>query len=201
MIVDDKAKSRQYFNHHSSTGLNRNGYWRHDYRATAGILLDHHITRHIDIGCGNGAFLEYFSHASPDTELHGLDYSAEMVKRSRERLPSARIVEGDAEHMPLESDAFDGVSCHMSIHHYPHPDQALREMHRILMPGGLVLINDLTGPRWLIRLMNWSFRHWNTGDHAVYARTDMEQMLRSAGFRDVRSHSITPFTYVCQGIK
>ena len=64
-----------------------------------------------------------------------------------------------------------------------------------------MLINDLTGPRWLIRLMNWSFRHWNTGDHAVYARTDMEQMLRSAGFRDVRSHSITPFTYVCQGIK
>ena len=129
---------------------------------------------HIDIGCGNGAFLSYMHTIDPEIAIHGLDYSAEMVSRSRERLPNAEIVEGDAENMPLPDRSFDGVSCHMSIHHYPHPERALSEMNRILVKDGIVLINDLTGPRWLIRLMNWSFKHWNTGDHEVYPREKME---------------------------
>ncbi|MBQ4512436.1 MAG: class I SAM-dependent methyltransferase [Anaerolineaceae bacterium] len=123
--MDDKAKSRQYFNGHSSTGINRNGYWSHDYKATTAVLLDHKVTNHIDIGCGNGAFLAYLHAAAPEITIHGLDYSAEMVSRSRERLSCADIVEGDAEKMPLPDEAFDGVSCHMSIHHYPHPEKAL----------------------------------------------------------------------------
>lgn len=199
--MDDKAKSRKYFDRHSRTGLNREGYWRHDYKATVAILLEHGVGKHIDIGCGNGAFLAYLGKKAPRVSLHGLDYSPQMVQRSRERLPSAVIVEGDAERMPLADAAFDGVSCHMSIHHYPHPEQALLEMHRILGKGGLVLINDLTGPGWLIRLLNWSFRHWNTGDHAVYARKQMEEMLKAAGFTRVESRLLTPFTYVCFGVK
>ena len=89
----------------------------------------------------------------------------------------------------------------MSIHHYPHPELALSEMYRILSPGGIVLINDLTGPDWLIRLANRSFRYWNTGDHAVYARKTMEIMLREAGFRNIKSRNLTPFSYVCCGSK
>ena len=85
--MDDKAKSRQYFNKHSSTGLNRNGYWSRDYKATAEVLLAHSVTNHIDIGCGNGAFLAYLHKRAPEIQIHGLDYSAEMVRRSRERLP------------------------------------------------------------------------------------------------------------------
>ncbi len=199
--TDDKAKSKQYFNRHSSTGVNRNGYWNHDYKATAKILTDFGVRSHIDIGCGNGAFLEYLHEAAPEAALYGLDYSAEMVKRSRERVPYAEITEGDAEDMTLPDNAFEGVSCHMSIHHYPHPGQALSEMYRILRPGGIVLINDLTGPGWLIRLMNRSFRYWNTGDHAVYARETMETMLHIAGFRNINSKNLTPFSYVCCGVR
>ena len=199
--MDDKAKSRQYFNHHSSTGLNKNGYWNHDYKATAKILQDHGVTNHIDIGCGNGAFLSYLHTVDPGIAIHGLDYSSEMVRRSRERLPNAEIVEGDAENVSLPDRSFDGVSCHMSIHHYPHPEKALSEMNRILVKDGIVLINDLTGPDWLICLLNWSFKHLNTGDHEVYSRKEMEIMLRSAGFRDIRSRNLTPLSYVCFGVK
>ena len=181
--------------------MNRNGYWNHDYKVTAKILTEAGIRNLIDIGCGNGAFLEFLRNTAPEIALHGLDYSAEMVKRSRERLPSAEITEGDAESMPLPDNTFDGVSCHMSIHHYPHPELALSEMYRILRPGGIVLINDLTGPDWLIRLTNRSFRYWNTGDHAVYARQTMETMLREAGFCDIKSRNLTPFSYVCCGSK
>ena len=89
----------------------------------------------------------------------------------------------------------------MSIHHYPHPELALSEMYRILSLGGIVLINYLTGPDWLFRLANRSFQYWNTGDHAVYARKTMEIMLRAAGFRNIKSRNLTPFSYVCCGSK
>ena len=199
--MDDKAKSRQYFNSHSITGLNRNGYWSRDYKETAEVLLAHGVTNHIDIGCGNGAFLAYLHQRAPEIQIHGLDYSAEMVRRSRERIPGADIMEGDAENMQLPDSSFDGVSCHMSIHHYPHPEKALAGMHRILRENGIVLINDLTGPHWLIRLMNRSFKRWNTGDHEIYPREKMEEMLRAAGFRNIKSRNLTPFSYICCGEK
>ena len=117
--MDDKQKSKKYFDGHSSTFVNRNGYWNHDYRLTSRILKKRNVKKLIDIGCGNGAFLEMFHKLSPGTKLAGLDLSHEMVLRSRERLPEADITEGDAEGMPFEDGAFDAVSCHMSIHHHP----------------------------------------------------------------------------------
>ena len=199
--MDDKQESRNYFDSHSSTFLNRNGYWNYDYRLTSRILKKRNVKKLVDIGCGNGAFLEMFHKLSPGAKLAGLDLSHEMVLRSRERLPEADITEGDAEKMPFEDGAFDAVSCHMSIHHYPHPEKSLAEMYRILMDNGTVVINELTGPKLLRRFMNWCFTKWPTGDHAVYSRAEMEQMLHAAGFQNIRSRMVTPFSYVSVGRK
>ena len=197
--MDDKKKSKAYFDRHSRTFLNRNGYWSHDYRITMKILMKRKVRSLIDVGCGNGAFLAMFRQAAPDAVLHGLDLSHEMAVQCRRRLPEADITEGDAENMPFEDRSFDAVSCHMSIHHHPHPDRSLSEMHRILKRNGTLVINELTGPAPLRRLMNRWFRIWPTGDHAVYSRAEMEEMLKKAGFTRIRSRLITPFTYVCVG--
>ncbi len=199
--LDDKQKSKSYFNSHSSTIINRNGYWSYDYRITSKILMRWNVKNLIDIGCGNGAFLSIFHKAAPGVKLSGLDLSSEMVAQSRRRLPDADIVEGDAENMPFDAETFDAVSCHMSIHHHPHPNRSISEMYRILKKGGCVVINELTGPAPLRRFMNWCFTKWPTGDHAVYSRTEMEKMLREAGFEHIHSRLITPFTYVCTGLK
>ena len=201
MEMDDKQKSESYFNRHSSTIINRNGYWSYDYRITAKILMKRHVKNLIDIGCGNGAFLAMFHEAAPAVKLSGLDLSREMAAQSKKRLPEADIVEGDAENMLFTDASFDAVSCHMSIHHHPHPEKSLSEMYRILEKNGTVLINELTGPKWLRSFMNWWFTKWPTGDHAVYSRAEMEEMLRKAGFKHIRSKLITPFTYVCVGRK
>ena len=199
--MDDKQKSESYFNRHSNTVINRNGYWSYDYRITSKILMKRNVKNLIDIGCGNGAFLEMFHKAAPGVKLSGLDLSREMVARSRQRLPEVDIVEGDAENMPFTDKTFEAVSCHMSIHHHPRPEKSLSEMYRILMKNGTVVINELTGPKWLRRFMNWCFTKWPTGDHAVYSRAEMEGMLRAAGFRNIRSRMVTPFSYVSVGRK
>lgn len=198
---DDKRKSKSYFDSHSSTIINRNGYWSYDYRITSRILMRRNVKNLIDVGCGNGAFLYMFHQAVPGVKLSGLDLSGEMVAQSRKRLPDADIVEGDAENMPFDGETFDAVSCHMSIHHHPHPDKSISEMHRILKKEGCIVINELTGPAPLRRFMNWWFAKWPTGDHAVYSRAEMEEMLREAGFEHIHSRLITPFTYVCTARK
>ena len=50
--MDDKQKSRTYFDRHSSTIINRNGYWNYDYRMTSKILKRRNVKKLIDIGCG-----------------------------------------------------------------------------------------------------------------------------------------------------
>ena len=200
-VMDDKQKSKDYFNSHSSTIINRNGYWSFDYRITAKYLKRQNVRKLIDIGCGNGAFLEMFHNAAPGVMLYGIDLSHEMVAQSRLRLPEADIVEGDAEDIPFDDETFDAASCHMSIHHHPHPEKSISEMYRILEKDGCVVINELTGPALLRRFMNWWFTKWPTGDHAVYSAAEMEEMLREAGFEHIHSRLITPFTYVCTGRK
>ncbi len=199
--MDDKQKSKAYFNRHSSTVVNKNGYWSYDYRITAKELQRRNVRNLIDIGCGNGAFLAFFHTHSPSAKLSGLDLSHEMVVRSRERLPGSNIVEGDAEAMPFADESFDAVSCHMSIHHHPHPEKSLSEMYRILEKNGIVVINELTGPKWMRKFMNRCFTKWETGDHAVYSRPEMRQMMEEAGFKNIRSKLITPFTYMAVGFR
>ena len=53
-----------------------------------------------------------------------------------------RFVNGDAEHLPFADGSFDVVTCSNSFHHYPHQAHAIREMVRVLRPGGWLMLID-----------------------------------------------------------
>ena len=61
-------------------------------------------------------------------------------------------------------------------------------MYRILGNNGTVVINELTGPKWLRRFMNWCFTKWPTGDHAVYSRAEI---------RLIREHTVAEGAGIC----
>lgn len=106
------------------------------------------VYRLLDVGCGTANLLAVLA-ADPDAvELVGLDYSPEMVRRADAKLRSfgeadrLRVVHGDAEHLPFEKDAFDVVTCCNSFHHYPHQAAVVGEFHRVLRPGGMLIVVD-----------------------------------------------------------
>jgi ubiquinone/menaquinone biosynthesis C-methylase UbiE len=102
--------------------------------------------RILDIGCGTGVFAGRLREALPRARVWGLDLVAGMLEQGRARwrhhAGAVQPVQGDSERLPFQSDSFDVVTCANSFHHYPHQDRAVAEMHRVLAPGGRLLLVD-----------------------------------------------------------
>jgi ubiquinone/menaquinone biosynthesis C-methylase UbiE len=79
--------------------------------------------------------------------LAGLDISRTFVRMARENAARSRVEvdfqEGDAAAMPFAAEAFDFIVCRAAFKNFSDPVGALREMHRVLRPGGRALIIDM----------------------------------------------------------
>lgn len=87
-------------------------------------------------------------------QIVGFDASAEMLAVARRRFagnPEVAFQETDGEKLPAENDSFDAVFANMFLHHAPDPAGAIREMVRVLRPGGRLIVTDLDshGQEWM----------------------------------------------------
>ena len=103
--------------------------------------------------------------------------------------------------MPLESEQYEIVTCNMSIHHYPHAQNAVNEMYRILKPGGTLLLNDMDCASPIRALANWAFPRLPGGDVKMYTRREITQMIQEAGFGRWYYRKISPFSFLCTARK
>lgn len=69
-------------------------------------------------------------------EAVGVDFSLEAVELARRLVPNGRFEQGDAQSLPFATASFDAVLCGYGLMHLPVPSAALREMLRVLLPGG-----------------------------------------------------------------
>ncbi len=193
-----KSKSRAYFNRHRKSKWAHGGYWRHDYSYQLAEIEKISPERLIDIGCGPGAFLKLVQDSFPGIQLNALDLSEEMVQETKRRLSDTAVATvGDSEQMPLADAQYQAVTCNMSIHHYPHPQRALNEMHRILTPGGYLLLNDMDCIAPIRQVANLVFPLLPGGDVKMYSRRETENMVRAAGFREITYRKVSPFSFQC----
>lgn len=123
------------------------------WRSLAGLLPSDRVV--VDLGTGTGDLLPY---AAPRAaRVVAVDFSAVMLGTARERMRAAPgsaavdYVRGDLEDLPLADGIADGVVASLVLHHAAQPAVAIREMARILRPGGrLVLVDFLPhGEEWL----------------------------------------------------
>ena len=133
--------------------------------------------RILDAGCGNGRYSRFLlRQADADALLTGFDLSQQMLARARKRLASARIglVAADLTRLPYADASFDAVVSGWVLEHLPDPRPGLRELARVLKPGGKLLLltteNTFTG-RWCSRL--WHCR--------TYTRAELRQVCAECG--------------------
>ncbi len=104
----------------------------------------------LDVGCGVGDMLiDLVAEIAPGARAIGLDASAAMITTAKQRAADARVdVEfrvGDAESLDFADASMDAVHCTRVLMHLARPDQAIREMARVLRPGRRMV---LTEPDW-----------------------------------------------------
>ncbi|MEQ9259293.1 MAG: methyltransferase domain-containing protein [Roseovarius sp.] len=98
----------------------------------------------LDLCCGQGNVAAAASAAG--CCVTGLDFSAQMLAIARERVPEVEFVEGDAQALPFEDKSFEAVTCGFGLMHVPDQEKALREIARVLRPGGVFAMTSWCGP-------------------------------------------------------
>lgn len=117
------------------------------------------INRVLDLGCGHGFGVELIQQNFAPDRIVAVDIDEAMLSSSRQRVAASngagaarlaegacacdiRIVRGDAVRIEAPDGSFDLVLCHQLLHHVADQQAVLREIRRVLRPGGIVLIGE-----------------------------------------------------------
>lgn len=177
------AKSRSFFDAVGPEWDALRKVWSDDLlRARAVARLVAPGLSAVDVGTGTGAFaLEL---ARLGLRVVGVDRSSRMLTAARSRLDAAgagdvELRAGEASALPLRDGEVDAAFAHMVLQYLTAPADALREMARVVRPGGVVVVADFTSHE----------REWMREELGVlrlgFAREEIESLYASAGLVDL----------------
>jgi 2-polyprenyl-3-methyl-5-hydroxy-6-metoxy-1,4-benzoquinol methylase len=110
--------------------------------------------RLLDVGCGLGNDLSRFARGG--AIVTGVDVSPKAIELSRANFAhrglTGEFAVMDGESLEIPDASFDVVYCHTVLHFTPNPVQMIREIHRVLRPGGQAILMTVNSKSWLFRL-------------------------------------------------
>ena len=148
-MFDAIAPDYDRLNHILSFDIDKG--WRR--KAVKEITDKGHAMEVLDVACGTGDFsIAIARAAAPGSHVTGLDLSEGMMKIGREKVASeglegiVSMEQGDCEQMNFPDGTFDRVSAAFGVRNFEHLEKGLREMLRVLKPGGKTVILELSVP-------------------------------------------------------
>lgn len=156
--------------------------------------------RVLDFGCGPGTITVGLAPAVHPGEVHGIDLEESQIEMARAAAAAgghdnATFHAGNVYELPFEDNYFDAAHCHTVLMHVPDTPRALREVRRVLKPGGIIAcremiascsfnepIGETTGEAWntFIRMLVANGGHPQMGK-------ELKSHLLKAGFTDIRA--------------
>ena len=199
-------------NHLLSANVDRR--WRNLLVKRVAATLPASDVRVLDVACGTGD-LSFALIAGTQAELVGLDFCRPMLDiaaaKCKERGLTIPFVEGDALNLPFSDQSFDGVSIAFGLRNLASLEEGLRELLRILRPGGTVAVLEFSRPqapilRTLFRLYFRKllpfFGGLISGSKSAYQylpdsvarfpdQKSLAEMMRGIGFTEVTFQNLT----------
>jgi demethylmenaquinone methyltransferase/2-methoxy-6-polyprenyl-1,4-benzoquinol methylase len=151
-MFDRIAPVYDAMNHAMTAGLDRR--WRRETARAAVSPGD----RVLDACCGTGDLAIAALRAGG--RVTALDFSERMLERAHEKSSEIEWVQGDALSLPFGDGAFDAATVGFGVRNLDDLEAGLRELRRVLRPGGRVAILEITQPRGLLRPF---YRLWFDG--------------------------------------
>jgi ubiquinone/menaquinone biosynthesis C-methylase UbiE len=178
--------------------------WRRHFRAMVARVPGPRV---LDLGVGPGVSAIEMVRTAPAYALTGVDCSPVMLARARRHATAAGVrlslVRADAARLPFPDASYDGATGHSLLYLLDDSDAALREVHRVVRPGGGVAFLEPSSVEAIARLRAvWRARRhgcrhsfamllWSTFSrlHGRYTPSTLAAQLARCGFRDPR---VTP---------
>ena len=137
--------------------------------------------RLLDVGCGTGSFL--IEAQNSGYTVLGQEVAPYFVKFCRAQ-HGLTVYEGDLGTLTLDPASFDCVTAFDVIEHHPNPRQMLRQIRRLLKPGGVIVISTHDIGNFFARLYGRRWRHMNPIGHLTFfTRPTLAKLLVACGFR------------------
>lgn len=221
-MFDSIAPAYDFMNSAMSFGMHRS--WRNKALKAAFTSVDKHLEERdrrevLDVATGTGDLAFSMLRRRPWLNITGVDLSSGMLNIAREKrskLPAAQadhlhFEEGDCMNLQFPDDSFSLVTVAYGVRNFEEHIKGLREMHRVLKPGGTLCIIELSVPRASLPRLGYNIYSrylipavgsMVSGDHSAYKylprsiaaapqRDDLTALLRQAGFAHASWRSLT----------
>ena len=141
------------------------------------------VNQVLDAGCGQGlAFGLLEQHFLPKTII-GVDIDAELIRLAPEAAKrchcEVQFHHGSVYNLNIPDNAIDLIFCHQLLHHLPDQTRALKELYRVLVPGGVVLIGESCRSFITSLVIRLLFRH---PMHVQKTAEEYVELVKSIGF-------------------
>ena len=203
-MFGDIAGRYDYLNHLLSANQDRR--WR---RRAIKVLSPREDDCILDLCCGTGDLAFECLQQQPKCRVIGADFAVPMLELAKSKTQNhlqSTFMAGDALHLPFETATFDKVMVAFGARNFENTEAGLREMQRVLKPGGKVLVLEFMRPTFLpLRLGASAFNSVlapigrNVSGHAsaynylpqsiggFYTREEFTRLLKLIGFTNVRA--------------
>lgn len=164
------------------------------------IDIDDEITV-LDLGCGDGRFLEKLRDLNSNNVLYGLDISEKMLEiASSKKIKRCEFSLGDSKYLPYDDGSIDLIVCLNSFHHYSTPDLTLKEIKRVLSLNGKVIIGDIFTLPIIREIINLYLPYSMSGDYKMYSKKSLDKIFSIEGFENQKFSVISPWLFVSEYI-
>lgn len=217
-MFDSIAPAYDLMNGIMSLGMHT--HWRNVALRMAAERLGREPRDILDVATGTGDVAFALHKRYPKAMISGLDLSEGMLKIAREKaaaLPSEekskfRFVQGDSLAMEFPDDSFDMITVAYGVRNFENLRQGYREMLRVMRPGGVLCVVELSQPTSRFPLLGYqaytrgviplagriisgdprAYSYLHESIEAAPQREDMTDVMKSSGFKDAKWKSLMP---------